>query len=186
MFYNKAISCVVRFLRSTRVQEVHSPVGTYRGIVFYSFDNLVADLRDSGFLLICECAEDIIDLASRMKVIADTDPDPGPRVGPEAKLYVLKPVVTSVTAALAHADGSEREVYVVAHNHEVLHREFQLVHPVPDSVATEVHVSGRLEKVELPAFEGDLRDVAVTLRAKRSIGCLRPGIQYHKTNIMSG
>ena len=94
--------------------------------------------------------------------------------------------MAAVAAPAAETDRPQGEVEVVADDDEILDAQMELVHPVTDGVAAEVHVSGGFEQGELPAFEGDLRDVAVALRGERSIGCLSPGIQYHKTDIVSG
>ena len=62
----------------------------------------------------------------------------------------------------------------------------QFLRPVADGVAAQVHISGGLEQVHVPALEAEMGDVAVTLGRKNNIGCLCPGIQYHKSDIVSG
>ena len=110
----------------------------------------------------------------------------GELVGLQQCNDVLQSVVSSIAAPPTEPDRPQGEVEVVAHDDEVLDRQVELVHPVADGITAEVHVRGGFEQGELPALEGDLRDVPVALRGKRSIGCLCPGIQYHKTDIVSG
>ena len=89
------------------------------------------------------------------EIIADSNPDSRIVLIADEFVDVLKTVVPSGTASLAQAKGSERDVQVIGYYHEVFQRNVQFVHPVTHSFTAEIHVGGRLQKVELPALEGD-------------------------------
>ena len=61
-----------------------------------------------------------------------------------------------------HPQGPEGKIQIVTDHNEILQRNFELVHPISDSVATEIHVGGRLQQSEGPSFELYLGDVAVS------------------------
>ena len=92
----------------------------------------------------------------------------------------------AVAAAHAHPDRTERQVQVVADDDDPLRRDVHLVHPVTDGVAAEVHVCGRLEEDQFPSPVGALGYAAVTPAFENKIGCLGPGIQYHKSHVVPG
>ena len=94
--------------------------------------------------------------------------------------------MAAVTAVHSHADGSEREIDVVADDDEVFQWNVQLGQPVAYGITAEVHVRRWLEQVEgtpLDAFGGH---GAITFVFKRNIGRLSPGVQYDESNVMPG
>ena len=99
---------------------------------------------------------------------------------------IAESVMAAVTAVHSHADGSEREIDVVADDDEVFQWNVQLGQPVAYGITAEVHVRRWLEQVEgtpLDAFGGH---GAITFVFKRNIGRLSPGVQYHESDVMSG
>ena len=81
-----------------------------------------------------------ISFFSFREIVADSDPDPGPIRTFKAVFYVFETVVTAVAPTFPHPDRTERQIDVVADNDEVLKGKFQFPHPVPDGIATEIHV----------------------------------------------
>ena len=75
---------------------------------------------------------------------------------------------------------------VIGDDNEIFKGEFKCVHPVSDCFPAEIHVCRRLQQEKSAAFERSFRNTPVSVGFKNDIGCLRPGIQYHKTHVVSG
>ena len=99
---------------------------------------------------------------------------------------ILQPVMSSVTPLLSHSQSTERKIQVITDYNEVLQGKFQLCNPISDSVSAQVHISRRLEQRYVPSLERNFSHITISFRAENNIGCLCPGIQYHKSYIVSG
>ena len=148
-------------------------------------DDLLRQLGDLLFLLVGEVAQHEVDLLPLGEVVADADTQARPLLALQELGDVLQAVVAAVGAGGAKAQCPEGEVDVVADNQNVIQLDAELLLPVADSVAGEVHVGGGLEEVEFAPFVADERHVAVAAGLENDIGCLSPGIQYHKADVVS-
>ena len=135
------------------IEYIHGSVRPDCNEIFNSADYAVADFRHGGLLLVGHAAYDEIHLPTFLEIVSDADSDSRIVLCPEEFLNVLKAVVPSVAAFLSHSEGTEWKVQVIADHQDVFYRDVQFVHPVADSVAAEVHISGRLEQCKLSSLE---------------------------------
>ena len=167
------------------IKLVHRLADAHEGPGAGAGDDFLRQLGDLLALLGTEFAEDVVDELTFSVFVADADAQA--RVGRSAEelLDVLQAVVATGAAGGAQADGAEGEVDVVADNQEVVEGKVEFLLPVADGVAAQIHIRRRLEQVELAALVADDGHVAVAAGLENDIGCLGPGIQYHKADVVS-
>ena len=135
------------------IEYIHGSVWPDCNEIFNSADYTLADFRHGGFLIIGHAAYDEIYLPAFLEIVSYADSDSRVVLCSEEFLNILKAVVSSVAAFLSHSESAERKVQVIADHQDILHGDVQFVHPVAYSVATEVHISGRLEQCKLSSLE---------------------------------
>ena len=94
--------------------------------------------------------------------------------------------MTARAALLAHAQGAERQRYVVGHHQQVFYRDLLLLHPVADRLARQIHVGGGLEQNDGAPLVAQRGDRSVTVGLKRDVGCLCQGIQHSESYVVTG
>ena len=164
---------------------IHGLTDAHEGPGACAGDDFLRQLGDLFFLLFGELAQHEIDLPPLREFVADADAETRPLLAFEQLGDILQAVVSAVAAGGAQAEGAEGEVDVVADDEDVVQLDAELLLPVADGVAAQVHICGRLEQVELAAFVAYERHVAVAAGLENDIGCLSPGIQYHKADVVS-
>ena len=151
----------------------------------HASNDLFCNFGDIRLLLRRKTPEHEIDLLSLGKIVAHADAEARPLAGLEELFDIAQSVVAAVAAVAAQADRTERKVDVVADDEQVVQGDLQFLEPVADGVAAEVHVGRGLEEMEFPALVMDDGLVAVSSGFENDIGCLGPGIQYHKADVVS-
>ena len=169
----------------TDIELVHGLADAHEGPGAGPGDDLFGQLGNLFFLLFIEGAQDEVDLLALGEIVADADAEARPVLALQELGDVLQAVVATVGAGGAQAQCPEGEVDVVADDEDVVQLDVQLLLPVADGVAGQIHVGGWLQEMEFAAFVADEGHVAVAAGFENDIGCLSPGIQYHKANVVS-
>lgn len=168
------------------IKTVHSSVGAYEYPVSNSFNNPLAYLGHLFFLLRSHLSYYIIHLFPTLEIIAYAQTYSCIFLGAYEFVYVLQAVMSAVASFLAHPYAPEWKVQVVTDDQKALFCDRKFLKPVADGVSAQVHIRGRLEKIDSPSLDAEDGYVTVPSCFKNSIGRLCPGVQYHKTHIVSG
>jgi len=167
------------------IELIHGLADAHEGPGACAGDDLFGELGDLFFLLVGEVAQHEVDLLALGEFMADADAQARPVLAFQQFGDVLEAVVAAVAAGGTQAQGSEGKVDVVADDEDVIQLDVQLLLPVADGVAGQIHVGRGLQEVEFAAFVADDGHVAVAAGLENDIGCLGPGIQYHKADVVS-
>ena len=147
------IFCLVILGLGARIDGVHGPVRAYGSPCLYAIYDPFAYFRHFRILLLAQFAKHVSYLLTASEIISDSDPDPGILLGADELGDVCETIMPSGASVLAQTECAERDVEIVGYDDEALRLYLQLVHPVAHCLAAQIHVCGRLQKRELPAFE---------------------------------
>ena len=123
--------------------------------------------------------------SSSGEVVADTAAQTCVLLRAEHLCDVAQTVVACLAAAGLHAQTAEGEGEVVNHHEEAFEFYLLLVHPVAHSVATEVHIGGRLEQEEGLVLHAQFADETIAFVLKGHIGRGGHCVQHAKANIVA-
>ena len=133
----------------TCVEIIHRPVRTNGAEIADPFYHPLGQSRHFGLLFISQASEHEINLPAIAEIVADAHAYAGVLARAYALLNVLESVVAAITAVLAHPQRAERYVEIVADDDEILNRDAQLLKPETHRIATEVHIGGRFQQIQL-------------------------------------
>ena len=160
------------FLGLFGIENVHCAVRPDENPVYDALDYAFAQLRHLLLLFHGKVTEYIVDLSSLGEVVSDSHTDSCVAGSAYGFGNVLQSVMASVASVLPHPEGAERQVDVITNHNQPFFCHRQLLQPVSDCIAAEVHVSGWLEQVDVPALHRQGSYIAISLGRKNSVGCL--------------
>ena len=167
------------------IELIHGRADAHEGPSAGARDDLLRQLGNLLFLLVGEVAQHEVDLLSLGEFMTDADAQARPLLALQELGDVFQAVVAAVAAGCTQTQRPEGEVDVVADDQDVVQLDVQLLLPIADGVAGQVHVGRGLQEVEFAPFVADDGHVAVAAGLENDIGCLGPGIQYHKADVVS-
>lgn len=178
-------SCLILLELALCVDEIHCSVYAGHSPGPDACNGLFRQSGNLGRLFRREAAKHEIHLATLHEFMTDSAAQSGVVSCSDELLYVLETVMPSVAPVFPEPECAERKVDVIAYNHYVLNRNFELVHPVSYCIPAQIHIGGWLQKMEVPPFLPDGDNVAIAFGVKNDIGRLGPDIQYHESYVVS-
>src|SRR5690606_21838738 len=99
--------------------------------------------------------------------------------------YAVQAVMSCCASLASHSEAAEGECYVVDDDQQVFLLYLQRVGPVPNGLATQVHVRGRFDQVQVPALVPAFGLIGEALGRERGVEFVGQLVEYEETDVVA-